>query len=161
MPAIGLNGPEFTDLARWILGGGHWVRFQARGGSMQPLILDGDILKVAPLLTKRVHHGDVVLVEAGEGRLLAHRVVKITRSAGEYRYLIKSDVSSNPDGWFRRDDILGRVEVVERGPHHFKLTAGSHQWKVRAWLSLTPFAARFTWLPEGFRRRIRRWLLVD
>jgi hypothetical protein len=71
-----LNGIEFQGLTRQILYIGCGVRFQACGGSMQPFIHAKDILEIAPLTGKQIKYGDVLLVESGEGRLLAHRVVK-------------------------------------------------------------------------------------
>jgi hypothetical protein len=128
---------------------------------MQPFIQNGDILEVAPLAGMRIKCGDVLLVEAGEGRLLVHRVVKTGRRNGISIYLIKSDTSALPDGWFRSENILGRVEVVERGGQQIRLSSGAQQMRARVWVTINPWVAKFSWLPEWFRHRIRNWLLGE
>ena len=159
MSVCGLNGAEFHDLAGQILQTGHGVRFQASGGSMQPFIQDGDILEVAPLAGERAGCGDVLLVEAGEGRWLAHRVVKTVRRAGKRTFLIKGDTCAYPDGWFGLENILGRVVVVEHGSQLIKLTSGAQQWRARIWVMIAPWVPKFSWLPERFRQHVRYLLL--
>jgi signal peptidase len=161
MSVLELKGDEFRALAGQILEGGHRVRFQASGGSMQPFIQNSDILEVAPLAGKRIKCGDVLLVDTSEGRLLAHRVVKTGRREGISLYLIKSDACDSPDGWFRLENILGRVEGVERGDRRIRLTSGAQQWRARAWVTITPWVSKISWLPEWFRQRVRHWLLVS
>jgi signal peptidase I len=161
MSILGLNGTEFHALAGQILGSGHRVRFQASGGSMQPFIQSGDILVVAPLAGTRIKCGDVLLVEAGEGRLLVHRVVKTGRRNGISVYLIKSDTCALPDGWFRSENILGRVEVVERGGQQIRLSSGAQQMRARVWVTINPWVAKFSWLPAWFRHLVRNWLLGE
>ena len=160
MPGLELNGTEFYHLASQILGSGNQLRFQARGQSMQPLIQDGDILIIAPLAGNPIHRGDVLLVDAGDGRLLAHRAIKLERRATGMHYLIKMDAGTVPDGWFTYDAILGRVEVLERGASKIRLTSSFHYWKAWVWLAFAPWASKLTWLPERFRQRFREWLLV-
>jgi hypothetical protein len=157
---LGLNGAEFHDLARQILGSGNQLRFQARGQSMHPSIQDGDVLVVAPLAGKRIRCADVLLVDTGRSRLLAHRVIKIDRTNRPTRFLLKMDTGSVPDGWFTEEGILGRVEALERGAIKIRLTSGLLFWKARIWLAMAPWASKFIWLPERFRQRLRHWLLV-
>jgi hypothetical protein len=161
MSVIGLNRVDFRSIASQILVSGHRLRFQANGGSMQPFIQNNDILEVAPIAGKRINCGDVLLVEVGDGRLLAHRVVQTSRRDGIRIYLIKSDAGDSPDGWFRIDDILGRVEVVERGCQRIRLTSGAQQWRARLWVIIAPWVSKFSWLPERFRQGVRDWLLVS
>ena len=140
---------------------GDRVRFQATGGSMQPFIQNYDILEVAPLVGKQITRGDVLLVETNEGRLFAHRVVKTGRRNGIPIYLTKGDSCSSPDGWIRRDDILGRVEVIERVNHRIDLTSSSQQLKAGLWVMIAPLVPKLSWLPEWLRQNVRHWLLVD
>lgn len=159
MSVIGLNGSEFSDLARQFLRDGTKVRFQARGGSMHPYIRDGDILVVAPFDLKDIDIGDVLLVDAGEGRLLAHRLVGINRNNRKIRCLIKSDASDKSDGWFIHEDILGCISVVERGAQRFDLLTRGHRLKARLWVTFAPWASRLSWLPGELRNLVRHWLL--
>jgi len=117
---------------------------------MQPFIQNNDILEVAPLAETRIKLGDVLLVETGEGRLLVHRVVKASRRDGISIYLIKSDACNTPDGWFRLENILGRVEVVERGFQRIKLTSGAQLWRARVWVLISPWVLKFPGYQSGY-----------
>jgi hypothetical protein len=128
---------------------------------MQPFIQNNDILEVAPLAGKRIKCGDVLLVEACKGRLLAHRVVKMDRRNGISQYLIKSDAGASPDGWFQLENILGWVEVVERGCQRIKLTSGAQKFRSRVWVMISPWVSKFSWLPDRFRQGVWNWLLVS
>ena len=161
MSVLGLNRADFRAIAAQLLENGHRVRFQASGSSMQPFIQDNDILEVAPLVGKRINYGDVLLVENEEGKLLVHRVVKTRYREGIPIYLIKGDTCTSPDGWFRVENILGRVEFVQRECQRINLISYSQRWKTRIWVAITPWVSKFSWLPEWFRLRIRNWLLVS
>ncbi len=157
MPDLGLNGAEFRGLAAQLLAGGHGVRFQAAGESMQPFIRNGDILEVASIAGTNARLGDVLLVEAG-GRLLAHRVVK-TKWKGRQQWIsIKGDACSSPDGWFSAGCILGRVTAVERAGQRSDLMARGQRVKSWLWAACTPLAPAFRWLPAAVKDRMKRML---
>jgi len=153
-----LNGAQFRDLAAPVLRDGYRLRFQACGGSMGPFIKDGDVLEVAPLEKGRVRHGDVLLVEAGDGRWLAHRVIKTGRRDGERCFLLKGDACPAPDGWFDTKHLLGRVLIVDRGGRRIDLTSSSARLSARLWVTIVPWTSRFSWLPECPRHFLRRLL---
>lgn len=154
-----LNGAQFRDLAAPVLRDGHRLRFQARGGSMEPFIKDGDVLEVAPLGEGRARHGDVLLVEAGDGRLLAHRVIKTGRRGGERWFLLRGDACPDPDGWFDTKHLLGRVLIVDRGGRRINLASPSARLSARLWVTIAPWTSRFSWLPERPRHYLRQILL--
>jgi signal peptidase I len=157
-----LNGLDFRFLAGEILATGHRMRFQASGGSMRPFIRDGDILEVAPFPVKPIIKcGDVLLIDTTANKLLAHRVVKIKYHQGIASYLIKSDKAISPDGWFQSENILGRVDVIERGSQRILLTLPAQQWKASVWVMLAPWVPRFSWLPGRIRQRVEHWLLMS
>ena len=158
MAARGLNGAEFYDLADQILQAGHRMRFHARGRSMLPFIQDGDLLEVAPLDSDRASCGDVLLVEASQKRVLAHRVVKTRQHDGKLTFLIKGDNCASPDGWFGLENILGRVVVVDRGSQLIELTSRSQSWRARMWILIAPWIPKFTWVPKWLSRYVRRAL---
>jgi signal peptidase len=160
MPIQVLNGPDFHDLARQILENGHRLRFRATGESMQPFILNHDVLEVAPVVGKEIKSGDVLLVETNDGRIIAHRVVKLGRDGKNSIYLIRADNSPFPDGWFRNETILGRVELVQRGDLRIGLTSFQQRLKAHIWVTVAPFAVKFSWLPVWLRKDLRNWLLV-
>lgn len=159
MSTLELSGIEFQSLTRQILQSGHGVRFQARGQSMQPFIRDGDILEVKPLTAASVQRGDVVLIEAGEGRVLAHRVIKTSRGREESTFQSKGDACSDPDGWFQLECILGRVTALQRGSQRIDLTSPVQRVQAWIWVEAAPLAARFAWLPRPVLPLVKRFLL--
>ena len=74
---------DFLPLAAEILAEGRALRFKARGGSMYPFVRDGDVVHVKPVEGSAVGVGDVVLCRYGENRLVAHRVIGVSRERGQ------------------------------------------------------------------------------
>ncbi len=161
MSALCMNSAGFRAIAKQILAAGHRLRFQASGVSMRPFILSGDIIEVAPLVGTNVKRGDVLLVETGDDRLLAHRLIKIDRTGGISGYLLKGDSSELPNELFRIENILGRVEVVQRGSLTISLTSPVQRFRAWLWVTINPWVDRLPWLPAYFRHIIRHWLVVE
>ncbi len=159
MSTIELGNMDFRVLAGQILADGHRLRFTASGSSMHPFIQDGDLLEVAPLSTKRVSLGDVLLVESAAGRLLAHRVVKIRRLDGTSQFLVKSDASRAADGWFQAPSILGRVDKLEHEGKSINLASAAQRGRAVLWVIINPWIVRLFWLPARLRRFARHWLI--
>ena len=86
-------------------------KIQCPGASMSPFIRHNSLLTVNPLLfSDRPKPGDIVLAAMHEHkRMLVHRII----SQQDNRYLVKGDNNSACDGWFNRQDILGRIEAIE------------------------------------------------
>ena len=90
-----------------VLQAGHPVRFVARGRSMWPFVLDGDVLTVTPI-DGALRCGDLVWIEGGP----VHRVMAITSGP---RYWVRGDALLRPDGGYRAEELLGRVHEIRRG----------------------------------------------
>lgn len=104
--------PLVTGLMPAVLEKGRPFRFEARGTSMEPFIVDGDILTVVPLVGSRPRPGDVAaFVHPASGGVRVHRVVKVE----DGRYVLKGDNALDADGALSRDQILGVVVRLERG----------------------------------------------
>ena len=103
---------EFLLLAQASLAAGAELRFRARGYSMRPHIFDGDLLALQPLRGELPQVNEIVLAHTGEGRSCVHRVAAIK---GE-RLLLRAD-SAAMQGWVRQDEILGRVQLLEKNTH--------------------------------------------
>ncbi len=159
MSTIDLERDDFRIITSQILSGGHNVRFFASGSSMFPFIQDGDVLEIAPLASKRIRRGDVLLVESAAGRLLAHRVVKIRQWDGSSQYLIKPDASRAADGWFQAQSILGRVDKVDRRGESIILTSSAQHLRALLWVAINPWVSKLSWLPARLRRFARHWLI--
>ncbi len=106
--------------------------------SMKPCIQDGDTVEIVPILSQHLNCGDIVLVEKEGGALLVHRVVRKHQINGRIAYLIKSDNSSSIDGWFSQNNILGRVEFVERNRQRIRLTSAFQRLRAWVWVLLNP-----------------------
>lgn len=104
------------DLARQRLSRGGPFRFYARGLSMRPSIPDGARVTVAPVGSRSVRPGDVVLLLVGE-RASVHRVV--ARWAG--LVWTKGDLNPWTDPPVSTASVLGRVVAVEHGGSHRRL----------------------------------------
>ena len=79
------------------------------GSSMNPTILDGDLIEVVPYGDQSIHRGDVILFRSpADGQAIAHRVVALTSSGIRAR----GDNSPGIDPWvLQPDDILGPPPV--------------------------------------------------
>ena len=112
------------------LAAGQRVRLELKGSSMQPTLLEGDVLTLEPLQGAPAV-GDVVLFRF-HGQYLLHRVLSID----EDRYTMRGDNCVGSEE-ARRDDIVARLVAVEK----------RHR--------LRHLAVR--WLGHGGRRRLRPW----
>jgi len=141
MPDLAVSLDELGGLAAALLGEGQGLRFCARGASMRPFIRDGDVLDVRPVDVRRLRRGDVVLFRDGEDRLLAHRVVRVSRAG----LATQGDALARSDGVIEYDRLLGRVCSVERGGRQIAVGGRWRRWSALLFL--------------GFRRARRAYSL--
>ena len=100
------RAPLRPRLAAAMLRDGHSVELPLGGGSMRPLFVPGDRLRVWPAAAGDVRPGDVVLVDDG-GELVCHRLVYV--AAG--RAVTRGDDAFEPDPPRPAAAIIGRVDV--------------------------------------------------
>ena len=97
----------------------HWL--PVRGISMLPLLREGDRILVSHQLSG-VQQGDILVFQREEG-LVAHRVVRITRSPVEgCIYQTKGDNCANFDSPLFAAEVLGVVNLVSRDGKEYDLT---------------------------------------
>ena len=125
---LSLSGAALTALMREVLSRGMPFRFRAKGWSMMPFILDGDVISVSPLRRGRPNIGDVVAFIRPESEsLVVHRVVARRGEA----CLIQGDNSwGEGDGLVPCANILGRVTRVERGGRAVRLGLGPERFLI-------------------------------
>jgi signal peptidase I len=152
--SIPCTSAAFAELASEVLRAGKALRFEARGGSMQPLIRDGDVLLVEPVAASAVKVGDMVLCTAGPGRVLVHRVIRVRTTGDGRRFTMQGDALPHPDGEIAEAQVYGRAVGIERGATRFDLRRPL--MRALAWAA----AQRSRWdFGRGDRLRpIRRWL---
>lgn len=107
----GLDGVA-AALALELLARGESITLRARGASMWPFVLDGDVLTLAP--TARPRLGEVVLLRQGDFGVV-HRVV----AALGGRFAVKGDALPRLDGWFSAARLPARVVSVRRDGEAF------------------------------------------
>jgi len=91
------------------------VRFAARGGSMAPGILHGEVVVVAPIGNDPVELGEIVLVASKAEGLMVHRVIEVRGDGPGMRIVTRGDASQIADKPTGRDEILGKVIRIEGG----------------------------------------------
>src|SRR5579863_4825180 len=98
---------QFGAVCEAALARGLQVRFRARGQSMQPNILDGDVALVAPIAGTELRRGEIALTRGEDGYRL-HRVIEWDRHTN---YVVtRGDAGQQND---TQDELaLGRVIAV-------------------------------------------------
>ncbi|MBS1867112.1 MAG: DUF11 domain-containing protein, partial [Acidobacteria bacterium] len=105
--AVRNNSKSFLAMCEELLERGQQVRFHARGESMTPNILDGDIVEVSPLANRKIGKGDIVLAKTPDG-LKLHRIAKALESG----VVTRGDAGQEND--LQATKLLGIVVVTER-----------------------------------------------
>lgn len=87
------------------------ISFTASGRSMEPSVIDGDVITVEPLGHEPLKRGDLLFHRSPEGVAVVHRML----SAEHDSVVMTCDASP----WSRyivpRADILGRISFIRRG----------------------------------------------
>lgn len=138
------------ELASQLLRQGGRLRVKARGSSMLPFILDGEVVLVAPAAGAELRVGDVVCYETPPGTLVLHRVIG---RRGE-RLVTKGDALTSTDV-ISRARVLGRVVAVERRGRLRRLDTRAARWRNAAVAALAPVLPRLLPLAIGARRAWR------
>lgn len=118
------SSAEFGLLSAELLGSGNSIRFRAKGGSMHPLVREGDILVIAPCFLTGVKVGDVVLCSVENDRPLVHRVLRVRQNVAGKQFQVQGDQVAKPDGWIRQDHVHGCLVEVERDGKSLKMRSG-------------------------------------
>ena len=111
------NSPQFAAICDALLQRGLKVRFRAQGASMQPNILDGDAVVVAPAACHDLKRGDVALTQS-EKAFRVHRVSK--EGGGTEEIVTRGDAGQENDPATRA--VLGKVVVIERNGKRTSIT---------------------------------------
>jgi uncharacterized repeat protein (TIGR01451 family) len=106
----------FSEMCAALLRRGNRVRFRVRGASMQPNLLDGDQVLLAPAAISDLCPGDVALVETSNG-LRLHRVKNLASGA----VATQGDAGLEPDP--QTAQIVGRAVAFSRNGREYPLNA--------------------------------------
>lgn len=111
---IPCTSAAFGELSATILGSGNALRFRARGGSMSPLVRDGDVVLIRPVGRGAVRVGDLVLCSSEPGRVVVHRVISKEVGQEGSLFTVQGDALSRSDGSIPEAHVYGRVATIER-----------------------------------------------
>ena len=116
-----MSNKQFVLLMTAVLKNGKAFRFQASGFSMDPFIKDGDILTLVDVSHHPIRLGNVLAFKhPHNGRLTVHRVIKRKQKT----YLMKPDNGLSADGWTTHDQVIGIVQLNERGGNKIRFGLG-------------------------------------
>lgn len=91
-----------------------WVDLPSHGVSMYPLIQEGNICRFAIFDPNHVKKGDILLYCTNSGQLIAHRLVTIKFTNGEFMYELKGDTNLYHDKPISKDQILGKLITINK-----------------------------------------------
>ena len=162
------NQSVFNELTEHFLcTAGLGVRFRARGHSMYPHIVDGDIIELQPISIPKIRPGDILLHRTPKKNgVVAHRCVKVVSEGPHLVFYTKGDTAYGKGLKVNAEDIRGIVVSIERNGKRILFYTKSAQIKNRiiaffspqgAWIY--PTLARIIYLPYSVKvfisRRIR------
>ncbi len=139
---------ELVELLAELLRRGEAIELQARGGSMYPMIRDGDRLRIEPVQADQLRRGDVIAYRRG-GRLLVHRYLgrwpdsRALRARGDSHARVEPPLDPSA--------VLGRVSAI--GRHGRKLRLDHGAWRAVG-LLLQPLFSKRAQLKEWLQDRI-------
>lgn len=117
------------DLAAEIARDHGHLRLRVNGLSMLPVLRPGDVLTIRQCPPEAIGSGEVILFKRNNG-LTAHRVIRSTGGT----LLTRGDAVPSNDPTVSCDDVLGRVESVERDGRPIDLHPSLRQKLVAAFL---------------------------
>jgi len=106
----GVDSKLFEGVVRELLEKGLAVRFQARGASMSPVIRDGDIVEVTPVIVSKLRKDDIVLAKSNYGFRL-HRIVFADHERDVF--ITRGDCGQEDDPALTGAQILGLAQAKE------------------------------------------------
>jgi uncharacterized repeat protein (TIGR01451 family) len=115
-PALWTDSPRFRVMCEAVLAEGSQARFRVRGMSMQPNLLDGDTVVVAPAKKTDLRRGDIVLSHSRDG-LRVHRFISVHANGG---IVTRGDAGQENDP--EPQNLAGRVIAIERNGKRITLS---------------------------------------
>lgn len=134
---------------------GEPVQIPLTGHCMKPLLEENDLITINPIDSTQLRCGDVVIYHIN-GRLKAHRFLKLKNLNGQKYLITKSDRRANFDRPVPINDFLGRIRRVTKGKKNI-------DYETRKWRFINFFIAKlspYIWIIElimkFFRKQFRR-----
>ena len=112
---IEMSSSQLARASQDLLAAGYKVRFRAKGRSMEPTIMAGDLLTVAPVDDNDVRVGQIVMIVSDKGRAIVHRIVSCRNDGPRELIQTCGDNASVKDKPVEKQQILGKIVEVLRG----------------------------------------------
>ena len=138
-------------------GDSYWMR--AAGGSMRPLIHEGDLLQIDPT-PNNPRRGEIIAFRQRD-QLTAHRVLQVTQdSDGLQKILAHGDHALRSDPRIHIEQVVGRVIAIRRGERVMSLETRAWRsagillaWLMSNWSAIQSGQQReSTWLDRAIRK---------
>lgn len=139
-----------------------------RGPSMNPTLVEPDLLEIHPYGKQRIRVGDVVYFQVTETRMkVVHRVVSVSvETDGARGIRTRGDHNTQTDQyWLQPGEITGQVVGAQRGQHRRRIPGGwqgqlaavyAHMWRwAHPWV-----IARLHGLYQVIVQRVTFWPLL-
>lgn len=91
------------------------VKIKSQGNCMEPVIKNGDVVRVYEKSAREISIGDIVLFFDNKENTVIHRVIGIQSYRGKSSFLTKGDNFNVSDGLIPENRIIGVVEPVRKG----------------------------------------------
>ncbi len=130
---------ELSATCARLTGAGLALRLTAASGCMVPTIRPGDLVLIHPVGARPLAAGDVVAFRRGE-QVVVHRLVGVATS-GEWQ--TRGDAEAGEGVPVKGEDVVGRVEGLERGGKRLPLTP---------WLAARAYGTLRRWAGRVSRR---------
>ena len=128
------------------------ARIMLNGGSMFPLIRrNRDYVTVAPLKETPAVGDIVMFTQPDLEKYVMHRVWEVK----DGQVLTWGDNCPAPDGWFPRDAVWGKIELIERGRRTIHPDPEKGLRWARFWHKVRPVYLFYLRIKQGIARRIK------
>ena len=122
---VSFSSQALIELIESVLSKGACFRFQVKGFSMAPFIMNNDVVIISSIDNSSIGFGQIVaFTNPRSGKLTIHRV--LARNNGVY--LIKGDVIFEIDGCIPKENILGLITGIERRGRRVELGLGPEKF---------------------------------
>lgn len=111
-----------------------FVDIPSSGYSMFPSIRPGDVCQFGPVVQEQLMIGDVLLFVNEEGKLIGHRLIRMTLSEDGMIFECKGDTNNYPDLTVTSDRMLGKLAMIRRVNSKGKsITIPANHYLFSAW----------------------------